>query len=184
MPVIPFTIDVPQGELDELRRRLAATRWPPPMADERMADDWSLGPPPAELRRLVEHWAGVYDWRAAEARLNAIEQVMVTVPVQDGPGTRVHALRAGTPGATPLLLIHGWPDSFLRFEKALPLLASRFEIVVPSIPGYGFSEIPRQALGPTAVADAMAALMGALGFERFVVHGADIGSTIGQQLAL
>jgi microsomal epoxide hydrolase len=179
VPVIPFTIDVPEPELDELRRRLAATRWAPPMAD-----DWSLGTPPDELRRMVEHWGGAYDWRAAEARLNAIEQVMVTVPVQDGAGTRVHALRAGTAGATPLLLIHGWPDSFLRFEKALPLLASRFDIVVPSIPGYGFSDIPAGDFGPTAVADCLAALMGELGHERFVVHGADIGSTIGQQLAL
>ena len=181
MPVTPFTIDVPQHELDELRRRLAATRWPPPMT-EPMADDWSLGTPPGALRRLVEHWGGAFDWRAAEARLNAIEQVMV--PVANGAGTRVHALRAGTPGATPLLLIHGWPDSFLRFEKALPLLASRFDIVLPSIPGYGFSDIPAGDFGPTAVADCLAALMRELGLERFVVHGADIGSSIGQQLAL
>ena len=141
----------PSAELDELRRRLAATRWRRRWPIE--ADDWSLGTPPGELRRLVEHWGGAYDWRAAEARLNAIEQVMVTVPVQDGAGTRVHALRAGTAGATPLLLIHGWPDSFLRFEKALPLLAARFDIVVPSIPGYGFSDIPAGDVGPTAVAD-------------------------------
>ena len=177
--ITPFRIDVPQAELDELRRRIAETRWPEPMAD-----DWSLGTAPAELRRLLEHWGGAYDWRAAEARLNEIDQVQVTVPVQDGAGTRVHTLRAGTPGATPLLLIHGWPDGFIRFEKALPLIAERFEIVVPSIPGYGFSEIPSRAFGPTAVAAALAGLMAALGHERFVVHGADIGSSIGQQLAL
>ena len=90
--ITPFRIDVPQAELDELRRRIAETRWPEPMAD-----DWSLGTAPAELRRLLEHWGGAYDWRAAEARLNEIDQVQVTVPVQDGAGTRVHALRAGTP---------------------------------------------------------------------------------------
>ena len=156
--ITPFRIDVPQAELDE-------------------------------LRRLLEHWGGAYDWRAAEARLNAIDQVQVQVPIphdgaQDAAALRVHALRAGTPGATPLLLIHGWPDGFIRFEKALPLIGERFEIVVPSIPGYGFSEIPAQAFGPTAVADALAGLMVALGHERFVVHGADIGSSIAQQLAL
>jgi pimeloyl-ACP methyl ester carboxylesterase len=186
--VVPFRIDVPQAELDELRRRINATRWPEPMAE-----DWSLGTAPGDFRRLLEHWGGAYDWRAAEARLNAIDQVQVTVPVTappptqgrvDGAATRVHALRAGTPGATPLLLIHGWPDGVIRFEKALPLIAERFEIVVPSIPGYGFSEIPAQAFGPTAVADALAGLMVALGHEQFVVHGADIGSSIAQQLAL
>ena len=182
MSVTPFTIDVPDAELDELRRRLAATRWPEPMAD-----DWSLGTAPAELRRLLEHWGSDYDWRAAERRLNAIDQVQVDVPTsgQAGAATiRVHAQRAGRPGATPLLLIHGWPDGFVRFESALPLIAERFEIVVPSIPGYGFSEIPSRAFGPTAVADALAGLMAALGHERFVVHGADIGSSIAQQLAV
>jgi microsomal epoxide hydrolase len=181
--VAPFTIRVPDAELHELRRRILATRWPEPMTE-----DWSLGTAVGALRRLLEHWGGDYDWRAAEARLNAIDQVQVTVPVDqpgpDGATIRVHALRAGTPGATPLLLIHGWPDGFVRFEKALPLIAERFEIVVPSIPGYGFSEIPSGAFGPTAVADALAGLMVALGHDRFVVHGADIGSSIAQQLAL
>jgi len=185
--VAPFRIDIPHSELDELRRRILATRWP-----DRMADDWSLGTAPDQLRRLLEHWGGAYDWRAAEARLNAIPQVQVTVPlpgpvplpVPDAAGIRLHALRAGTPGATPLLLIHGWPDSVIRFEQALPLIAERFDIVVPSIPGYGFSAIPAQAFGPTAVADAFAGLMAALGHDRFVVHGADIGSSIAQQLAL
>jgi len=178
--VVPFTIGVPDAELDELRRRIRATRWPAPMVD-----DWSLGTAPEALRRLLEHWGGDYDWRAAEARLNAIDQVQVTVPVEHGDETvRVHALRAGTPGATPLLLVHGWPDGFIRFETALPLIADRFEVVVPSIPGFGFSAIPAQAFGPTAVADALAELMSALGHERFVVHGADIGSSIAQQLAL
>jgi len=180
--VTPFTIRIPDAELDELRRRIHATRWPEPMAE-----DWSLGTAPRELRRLLDHWGGDYDWRAAEARLNAIDQVQVSVPNSDpadATTTRVHALRAGTPGATPLLLVHGWPDGFIRFESALPLIAERFEIVVPSIPGYGFSEIPARAFGPTAVADAFAGLMAALGHERFVVHGADIGSSIAQQLAV
>ncbi|HEV7742540.1 MAG TPA: epoxide hydrolase, partial [Pseudolysinimonas sp.] len=166
----PFTIDVPQAELDELRARLRATRWP-----DAVVDDWSQGTPPADLRRLVEFWADEYDWRAAEARLNVFDQVKV-----DG----VHALRAGTPGATPLLLIHGWPDGFVRFERAIRFLAARFDLVIPSIPGYGFSDRPPTALGPAGVARQFAQLMTALGLERFGVHGADIGSQIAEQLTL
>lgn len=168
--VTPFTIDVPQAELDDLRARLGATRWP-----DAVTDDWSRGTAPSALRRLVDHWAGDFDWRAVERRLNTLEQVKV-----DG----VHAVRAGTAGATPLLLVHGWPDSFLRFEKAIPLLAERFDIVIPSIPGYGFSDRPTGPMGPADVADRFADLMSALGHERFVVHGADIGATISEQVAM
>ena len=165
-----FTIDIPQAELDDLRARLRATRWP-----DAVVDDWSQGTAPSALRRLVEYWADEYDWRAAEARLNAFEQVKI-----DG----VHALRAGTPGATPLLLIHGWPDGFVRFERAIPYLAGRFDLVIPSIPGFGFSDRPDIGLGPAGVARAFADLMTALGIERFGVHGADIGSQIAEQLTL
>jgi pimeloyl-ACP methyl ester carboxylesterase len=172
--VVPFSIDVPQAELDDLRRRLLSTRWP-----DAVADDWSQGTAPGDLRRLVEYWATEYDWRAAERRLNSFEQVTVEVE-----GERLHALRAGTPGATPLLLIHGWPDGFVRFERALPLLTGRFDLVVPSIPGYGFSDRPAVALGPAGVARRLAQLMAALGLERYGVHGADIGSQIAEQLTL
>lgn len=131
------------------------------------------------LDRLLAHWAGSYDWRAAERRLNTLDHVRVEVD-----GLSIHAARAGTPGATPLLLIHGWPDGFFRFEKALPFLASRFELVLPSIPGYGFSDRPAEPTGPARVGDLLAGLMTAFGHDRFGVHGGDIGSTIGEQLAL
>jgi microsomal epoxide hydrolase len=167
---VSFRIDVPQAELDDLRARLRATRWP-----DSVVDDWSQGTAPDALRRLIDHWSTGYDWRAAEARLNGFEQVKI-----DG----VHALRAGTRGATPLLLIHGWPDNFIRFEHAVPHLAERFELVIPSIPGFGFSERPTVPLGPALVARRLAALMTALGLERFGVHGADIGSQIAEQLTL
>ena len=170
MTVTPFTIAVPDTELDDLRRRLAATRWP-----DAVAEDWSQGTAPSDLRRLVGHWGGAYDWRAAERRLNQLDHVMV-----DG----IHAIRAGMPGATPLLLVHGWPDGFVRFLGALPHLADRFEIVVPSVPGFGFSDRPTTALGPALVADRFATLMSELGHEQFAVHGADIGSSISEQLAL
>ena len=170
MTVTPFTIDVPQSELDDLRARLRATRWP-----DAVTDDWSQGIPPAALRRVTDYWAEEFDWRAVEARLNSLDHVIV-----DG----IHAVRAGTPGATPLLLVHGWPDSFVRFLAAVPLLEDRFELVIPSIPGYGFSQQPTEPLGPVGVADRFAELMSALGHERFAVHGGDIGTQIADQLGL
>jgi pimeloyl-ACP methyl ester carboxylesterase len=170
----PFTIDVPQPDLDELGARLARTRRPP-----RVEHGWERGTSTDALETLLAHWGGAYDWRAAEARLNALDHVRVEV---DGLG--LHAVRAGTPGATPLLLIHGWPDGFFRFDKALPLLADRFEIVVPSVPGYGFSDRPADPTGPARTGDLLVRLMTALGHDRFGVHGGDIGSTIGEQLAL
>lgn len=169
----PFSIHVPQSELDELQRRLSATRW----ADD-VGDDWERGTRPSALRALVEHWAGDFDWRAVEARLAAYEHVLV-----DTEGGRIHALLAGDPAAPPLLLLHGWPDSFLRFEKLIPLLGDRFRLVIPSIPGYGFSDRPTGPMGPDLVADRMAQLMTALGFPEFGVHGGDIGAGIADQLA-
>jgi pimeloyl-ACP methyl ester carboxylesterase len=178
--VEPFTIDIPQADLDDLRSRIARTRRFPVA----VADDWSRGIPPAALDRVLEHWGGAYDWRAAERRFNAFDHVRVTVPTAEGAGLSIHVMRAGTPGRTPLLLLHGWPDGFVRFEKALPLLAERFEVIVPSIPGFAFSDKPATSLGPVGVADVFAGVMSALGHERFGVHGADIGSQIGEQLAL
>ena len=174
MTVTPFAIDIPQHDLDDLRDRLARTRRPP-----RTEHSWERGTSTDALETLVAHWAGVYDWRATEARFNRLDQVSVEVE-----GLTVHAVLAGTPGATPLLLLHGWPDGFFRFEKALPLLAERFELVIPSIPGYGFSQRPDEPTGPVRAGDVLAALMTALGHERFGVDGGDIGSTIAEQLTL
>ena len=181
--VQPFTIDIPQSDLDDLRDRLVRTRRTP-----RITDDWQRGVQTAALERLLEHWAGPFlqdgGWRAVERRWNAHEHVRVPLRTASGGEFTLHALRAGTRGATPLLLLHGWPDGFWRFEDALPLLADRFELVVPSLPGYGFSDRPAEATGPAAVGDLLVQLMAALGHERFGVHGGDIGSTIGEQLAL
>jgi pimeloyl-ACP methyl ester carboxylesterase len=176
----PFTIDVPQSEIDELRDRLARTRRSPVT----VAADWSRGMPPTVLDAVLAHWGGAYDWRAHETRLNGYDHSLVTVPVSGGDDLPIHVIRAGTPGKPPLLLVHGWPDGFVRFENALPLLADRFELIVPSIPGFAFSGKPDRALGPIGVGDLFAGLMTALGHERFGVHGADLGSQIGEQLAL
>ncbi|MDT0353398.1 epoxide hydrolase family protein [Pseudonocardia charpentierae] len=169
-----FVLDVPQDVLDELHQRLARTRFP-----DAVADDWQRGTAPSALRKLVEHWSTGYDWRAAEARINALDHHRTTV---DGVG--LHHLRAGTPGRPPLLLVHGWPDSFLRFEDLIPLLADDFELVIPSIPGYGLSDRPTQpGTNPARIADLFAALMSTLGHDRFAFHGGDLGSWIGEQLA-
>jgi len=175
--VTDFRIDIPPPALDDLRTRLDRIRW----ADDVTGDDadWSWGTPPVVLRALVDQWRDGYDWRATEERWNALRQELVVVD-----GAPLHVVRAGTPGATPLLLVHGWPDGFLRFEKALPLLADRFDIVIPSVPGYGFSPaVTTPGTGPVRVADLFAGLMAAYGFERFGVHGADIGSTIAEVIA-
>jgi pimeloyl-ACP methyl ester carboxylesterase len=169
-----FVIDVPQAELDELRRRIRATRWP-----DHVADDGVRGTQPSALRRLLDYWAGEFDWRAVEARINGYEHIRVDVG-----GGRIHAMLAGDPAAPPLLLLHGWPDSFLRFERMIPLLADRFRLVIPSIPGYGFSDRPTApGMGPDQIADRMALLMTELGHPRFGVHGGDIGSGIANHLA-
>lgn len=176
----PFTIAVPQADLDDLRDRLTRTRRTP-----REVHDWSRGTQTDALDALLAHWAGPFltddatGWRAVERRWNAYDQALVDVD-----GLRLHTVRAGTPGATPLLLLHGWPDGFWRFEPALPLLADRFDLVVPSLPGFGFSDRPSQPTGPAVTGDLLVGLMRRLGFERFGLHGGDIGSTIGEQLAL
>jgi pimeloyl-ACP methyl ester carboxylesterase len=173
-PVIePFSIDIPQAELDELQHRLTATRWP-----DHIADDWERGTQPSALRRLIDHWTTEFDWRAVETRVNAHEQVLV-----DTAGGRIHALLAGDRTAPPLLLLHGWPDSFLRFERLIPLLGDRFRLVIPSIPGFGFSDRPTGVMSPDLVADRMSQLMSALGHETFGVHGGDIGAGVADQLA-
>jgi pimeloyl-ACP methyl ester carboxylesterase len=170
-----FTLEVPQHVLDDLHERLARTRLP-----DAVADDWERGTAPGALRELVEHWRTGFDWRAAEARINALEHHRTTV---DGVG--LHHVRAGTPGRPPLLLVHGWPDSFLRFEDLIPLLADDFELVIPSIPGYGLSDRPTEpGTNSARIADLFAALMGSLGHDRFAYHGGDLGSGIGEQLAL
>ncbi|WP_416974033.1 epoxide hydrolase family protein [Streptomyces sp. 4F14] len=166
---LPYTIDVPDKELARLRERLAATRWP-----DAVADDWSRGTSPSALRELVDHWAR-HDWKASEARLNRLDHF-----TWDG----IHFVRAGTRGKPPLLLLHGWPDSFLRFERILPLLADDFDLVVPSIPGFGLSERPQgPGVGAARVAELFAGLMERLGLERYGVHGGDCGAQIGEAVA-
>jgi microsomal epoxide hydrolase len=187
----PFTIHVPQATLDDLSRRLAATRYGPRSAAEHAANGWDAGTPPAYLRALVAYWRAAYDWRAQEARLNRFAQFRAPVG-----GTTVHFLheRGRGDAPLPLVLTHGFPDSFLRFEKLIPLLADptahggdardAFEVVVPSLPGFGFSDKPDEAGSLFGVGDLWRELMtDVLGYTRFGAHGGDWGSLVTEQLA-
>lgn len=187
MTIRPFTIHVPDDVLIDLRRRLGATRWPASL-DE---DGWDDGASLAVIRRLVDHWRHRFDWRAQEARLNHLPQVMARID-----GLEVHAVhRRGTgPSPLPLVLTHGWPGSFAEFERLVPLLADpgahggdpadAFHVVVPSLPGYGFSPAPQlPGIGSREIAGLWRGLMAQLGYERFGAQGGDIGAGVSMWLA-
>ena len=188
MTTTPFRIAVDQGVLDDLRRRLATTRWPNGFD----TDGWDFGTDLAYLKSLVDHWQDGFDWRAIEARLNRFAQFRSEI---DGLGIHfVHERAAAATGIEPLtlLLVHGWPDSFVRFEKLIPLLADpaahggdardAFDVVVPSLPGYGFSDAARPGV-LYDMAGILGSLMESLGYERYGVHGGDWGGTITERIA-
>ena len=177
-----FRVDVPEVALSDLRERLQRTRWP----EAEPVGDWSQGVPLATVRALCEHWATDYDWRATEARLNAVPQLRVAVD-----GVRLHVLyaRSPEPDALPLLLTHGWPGSVLEFLDMLGPLsdparhggdpADAFHVVVPALPGYGFSDKPAApGWGVERIAAAWAALMARLGHERYGAAGGDWGTSV------
>jgi epoxide hydrolase len=180
----PFRIDVPQAELDDLRARLAGTRWPHEVPGD--PADWSRGIPQPYLRELAEHWRTGYDWRAQEAELNAFPQFTTEI---DGQTIHFLHVRSPEPDAVPLLLTHGYPSSFVEFVDLVgPLTdprahggdpADAFHVVVPSVPGFGFST----PLGGTGwelgrTTEAFAELMTRLGYERFGAQGGDIGAGV------
>ncbi|ALG08455.1 epoxide hydrolase family protein [Kibdelosporangium phytohabitans] len=176
--ITPFRIDVPQADLADLRARLRRTRWP----DAETATGHEQGVPLAYLRDLCAYWAERYDWRATERRLNALPQFRTEI---DGVGIHFVHVRSPHPGALALVLTHGWPGSFLEFEKAIPLLtdpadpADAFHVVIPSLPGYGFSDRPRETgWGVQRIAAAWAQLMARLGYERYGAMGSDWGTSV------
>ncbi|MGX2994280.1 epoxide hydrolase family protein [Streptomyces sp. JNUCC 64] len=173
----PFRIAVPQSELDDLRDRLLRTRWP----REVPGQGWRRGVPVDYLRELVAHWADHYDWRRWEARLNAHPQFTTTIDGQD-----VHFLhvRSARPDALPLVLTHGWPGSVVEFLELVEPLSRDFHLVIPSIPGFGFSGPTTEAGWSTErIAAAWAELMRRLGYRRYGAHGGDFGSGISRALA-
>jgi pimeloyl-ACP methyl ester carboxylesterase len=167
-----FRIEVPDAELDDLRDRLRGTRWP----ERETVDDWSQGVPLEYLKELCDHWASEYDWRATEARLNALPQFRTEI---DGLGIYFIHVRSGRPDAIPLVMTHGWPGSIVEFLRVIGPLADDFHLVLPSLPGYGFSDKP-EAPGwrVERIADAWAALMARLGYDRYGAQGSDWGTSI------
>ncbi|MBI4516830.1 MAG: alpha/beta fold hydrolase [Deltaproteobacteria bacterium] len=187
MAIEPFQIHVPQVVLDDLRERLARTRFP----DEVNDAQWSYGTDLAYLKELVEYWYKHYDWRAAERALNTWRHFRA--PVGD-LGLHFIRQRGVGPKPLPLLLLHGWPGSIAEFAKIIgPLTdparhggdpADAFDVVAPSLPGYGFSDRPRQpGMHPGKMADVFAELMGQLGYDRFAAQGGDWGAIIATCLA-
>ncbi len=171
----PFPINVPDDVLVDLRERLGRSRWPTAVEGA----GWDRGTDIDYLRELVGYWRDGFDWRAQEAALNALPQVRVEV---DGFGIHAVHQRSRHEDAGALLLLHGWPDSFLRYRKVLPLLED-FHLVVPSLPGYGFSDRPtRPGYSSERFADIMAGLMTELGYDRFLVSGGDVGSGVAEGL--
>jgi pimeloyl-ACP methyl ester carboxylesterase len=173
--VSPFRVEVPQEDVDDLRDRLLRTRWP---VDQDLPGE--RGIPLARVRELAERWATSWEWRAWEASLNAVPQVVTTID-----GTTVHALhaRSADPDAVPLVLLHGWPGSVVEFLRVLEPLGE-FSLVVPSLPGFGFSgPTPDGGWTPERMARAVAELVHRLGYDRYVVHGGDWGSHVGRDVA-
>jgi pimeloyl-ACP methyl ester carboxylesterase len=182
----PFRVNVPDKALVTLRRRLAATRWP----DKETVSDRSQGAPLAKMQKLVRYWGSGYDWRKAEAKLNAYPQFMTTIE-----GLDIHFIhvRSPHPNALPLIMTHGWPGSVFEFLKTIGPLTDpvadggraedAFDLVLPSIPGYGFSGKPRRpGWGTDHIARAWAELMTRLGYTRYVAQGGDVGAIISEAM--
>ncbi len=189
MNIQPFSIHVAQDTLDDLRERLAHTRWP----DEIEGADWNYGTNREYLKTLVAYWLNQFDWRAQEARLNQFAQFRADI---DGFGIHFIHERAQGPKPLPIILTHGWPGSFFEMIKMTPLLtdpgshggdpADSFDVIVPSLPGFGFSDRPSVGgMTRTKTAELWARLMTeGLGYARFAAAGGDLGSGVTQRIAL
>lgn len=180
---LPFSVDVAQAALDDLKTRLGQPRF---AIDPVNAAPGTLGTDPAFLKETVAYWRNDFDWRAAEARLNAHPQFTAPVTAA-GRSCDIHFyhVRSANPDALPLILIHGWPGSVVEYLDLIEPLAKHFHIIVPSLPGYGFSGRPADVHGPRAIAGLLHALMtDVLGYERYGAQGGDWGSIIASWMAL
>jgi pimeloyl-ACP methyl ester carboxylesterase len=172
-----FRIEIPESQLDDLRARLAATNWPAPLP----GDGWDTGVPVAWLRGLADYWRTGYDWRAAEAKINRFPGYVTKVD-----GQRIHFLhvRSANPGALPLILTHGWPGSIAEFLDVIEPLSEDFHVVVPSLPGFGFSgPVTEPGWDTTRIARTWDELMRRLGYDRYGTQGGDIGGAVAPEMA-
>ena len=185
--IIPFRITIPDEQIAELRRRIAATRWP----DRETVSDQSQGAKLEELQQLVRYWRSDYDWRKVEARLNALPQFMTTI---DGVNIHFIHVRSRHPNALPVIVSHGWPGSIIEQLKIIAPVtdptahggsaADAFDVVIPSLPGFGFSGKPTgTGWDPDRIARAWSELMKRLGYSRYVAQGGDWGTPISSAMA-
>ncbi len=183
-----FNIHVPQASLDDLRRRIAATKWP----ERETVMDASQGVQLATIRKLASYWKNEYDWRACEAKLNALPQFVTNI---DGLDIHFIHVRSKNPNALPLIITHGWPGSIIEQQKIVGPLTDptayggnaedSFDIVIPSLPGYGFSGKPTTTGWDIPhIARAWVTLMNRLGYTRFVAAGGDVGAQVGDELGV
>jgi pimeloyl-ACP methyl ester carboxylesterase len=183
----PFRVHVPNSDLANLRRRIASTRWP----DKETVADASQGAPLSRLQELVRYWGNGYDWRKLEAKLNALPQFMTTI---DGVNIHFIHVRSRHKNALPLIITHGWPGSVIEQLKLIGPLTDptahsgnaedAFDVVIPSIPGYGYSGKPTgTGWDPARIARAWTVLMKRLGYTRYVAQGGDWGTPISSEMA-
>ena len=178
----PYRIEIPEQQIEDLRRRLSAARWP----EAETPDDWSQGIPLAYMQELCAYWSEKYDWRRCEAQLNAFPQF-----VTDLDGLDIHFLHVRSPheGALPLIITHGWPGSVIEFAKVIGPLSDptsyggsasdAFHVVCPTLPGFGFSgKATRPGWGVERIGRAWGELMARLGYGRYVAQGGDWGSAV------
>ncbi|KQT90977.1 epoxide hydrolase [Marmoricola sp. Leaf446] len=191
--MVPFTVEVPEAEVEDLRERVRRTRWPAPAPGETVAgQEWSRGVPVGYLRELAAYWSEEFDWRTHEAQLNALPQLTTTID-----GARVHLVheRSPEPDALPLVMTHGWPGSVLEFLDVVGPLTDpvahggdardAFHVVAPSIPGYTWSgPLTEPGWDPARVGRAFATLMARLGYDRYAAQGGDWGSTITREIGI
>jgi pimeloyl-ACP methyl ester carboxylesterase len=186
--VRPYEVHVDDATLDDLRERLARTRWP----DQVTGAGWDYGSDVGYLRELCAYWADGFDWRAQERAINELAHFRAEI---DGVGLHFVHERGTGPDPTPLLLLHGWPSSFLQMLKIIPLLcdpasfggdpADAFDVVVPSLPGYGFSDRPTEpGMNVARVAERLCALMDELGYARYAIRASDLGAGVAPQMAM
>ncbi len=176
--IAPFEIPWDPDAIDDLRRRLEETRW-----NDAVTSDWTYGMERGFLDQLVGYWARAYDWGERRAALNRLPHFRTTI---DGFGVHFLHIRGRGAGPTPLLLMNGWPSSFVEYQRLIPLLvegAPSFDIVIPALPGFGFSDRPTRPY-EVEPSDLFPKLMTSLGYDRFMVAGTDIGSGVATRIAL
>ncbi|WP_306296811.1 epoxide hydrolase family protein [Candidatus Entotheonella palauensis] len=187
MDVTPFDIRIPDDILDDLQRRLDQVRWP----DELPHTDWDYGTNLAYLQLLVNYWQNGFDWRRQEALLNTFSHFRANV---SGMGIHFIHERGQGPSPMPIIITHGWPSTFFEMYKIIPMLtdparfggdaADAFDVVVPSMPGYGFSDkTTERGVDPAHIGDVLAELMAGLSYSRFAAQGGDWGASITARLA-